>query len=125
MAFTLLGNNSVSIEDGWVVYNAITLAAGRTYVLEAQIFSSSPTQLYSYFKIRYAYPTQNSPVAANVESWNIYFEPVRQYLSFKIPDVVAATGNAIFAVRRFGYYKEPGTLAAATVALAMDPLLFS
>lgn len=125
MAFTLLGNNSVNLEDGWVLYNPISLAAGRTYLLEAQILSNNPDQLYSYFKIRYAYPTQNSPAAANVESWDVYFEPIRQYISFKIPDIAAATGNALFAVRRFSYFREPNSLAVATVALAIDPLLFS
>lgn len=124
MAFTLLGNNPVNFGDGWVLYNPIGLAAGRTYLLELQVFSANPTQLYSAFKVRVAYPTQNSPQAADLQTYDFFFESVRQYTEFSLSPLAAPVGNAIFAVRRFPYFNNISNLADATVALALDPDLF-
>lgn len=124
MAFTLLGNNPVNFGDGWVLYDPIALQAGRTYLMELQIFSANPDLIYSSFKIRYAYPTQNTAVASNLNTQEAFYEPVRQYFIFSISPLALLSGNAIFAVRRFPIFSSPSSLADATVALAIDPDLF-
>ncbi len=124
MVLTLLGNNPVNVEDGWVIYNPIGLQADRTYLLEIEIFTSNPDLLFSNFVVRYAYPTQNSPSSASLFSSKFYYEPIRQNVEFNISSLLAPSGSAIFAVRRFSFYSQPPTLATATVALAVDPALF-
>ena len=124
MAFTLLGNNPVNFGDGWVLYNPIGLAAGRTYIMEILITATSPSQLYSSWRIRYAYPTQNSTPASSLVTQQVFYESIRQYFEFTISPIAQPVGNAIFAVRRFPFYNNPGTLADATIALATDPDLF-
>ena len=124
MAFTLLGNNPVNFGDGWVTYNPIGLAAGRTYIMELLISSANPAQLYSSWQIRYAYPTQNTANAACITAYRIFYENIRQYFEFTISPIAQPVGNAIFAARRFPFYDNPGTLADAQIALATDPDLF-
>lgn len=124
MAFTLLGNNPVNFGDGWVLFDAIGLAAGRTYIMEVQIFSTSPSQLYSSWRVRFSYPTQNSSPAAVLVTQQVFYEDIRQYFEFTISPIAQPVANARFAVRRFPSFQNPGTLADATVALATDPDLF-
>lgn len=124
MPLTLLGNNPVNVEDGWVLYNPIALQSGRTYLMELEIFSSNPDLLYSSFQARFAYPSQNTALVASIETFKFFFESVRQAFEFTITPNMAAAGNALFAVRRFPFYTRPPQLATCTVALAVDSNIF-
>lgn len=124
MVFTLLGNNPVNFGDGWVLYNPIGLAAGRTYIIELQITSANPSQLYSSWQVRFSYPTQNSSPAASLVTQRVFYEDIRQYFEATISPIAQPVSNAVFAVRRFPFYDNPGTLADANVALGTDPDLF-
>lgn len=124
MPLTVLGNNPVNVEDGWVLYDPISLQSNRTYLMEFEVFTSQPELLYSSFVARYAYPSQNTPIVGFLDLHKFYWEAVRQAFEFTIPPTLAATGNCIFAVRRFPFYSNPSALATCTVALAIDPAIF-
>lgn len=124
MPLTLLGNNPVNVEDGWVLYNPINLQSGRTYLMELEIFASQPDSLYSNFVAKLAYPSQNTPLVALIDLYRFYYEPVRQAFEFTISPNLNPTGNALFAVRRFPFYANPTNLATCTVALAVDSAIF-
>ena len=124
MVFTLLGNNPVNFGDGWVLYDPISLVAGRTYLMEIAMTTGDPEGLYSYWKIRYAFPTTLSALAAPLDEKQLFFEPLQQYFQFTIPTLAAPTGNCQFACRRFPFYSQPGTLADMTIAMGLDPDLF-
>ena len=124
MVLTLLGNNPVNVEDGWVLYDPITLQNNRTYLMEVEIFSSNPEFIYSSFQARFGYPTQNTPLASCVPTVKFFYEPVRQCFEFTISPNLAVAGSAFFAVRRFSFFSQPSNLADATIALAIDPDIF-
>lgn len=124
MPLTLLGNNSVAVGDGWVLYNLINLQNNRTYTMELQITSATPAQIYSKFVVAFSYPSQFTGIVVNNQRFEFYYEAQRQSFDFFISPNFAASGNARFAVQRFPFYSQPGTLADADVALAVDPAIF-
>lgn len=124
MALTLLGNNSVGVGDGWVLYDPINLENNRTYTMEVQLSSFSPSQVYSKFLVAFTYPTQFINLAINSQRFEFYYESQRQYFDFTISPNLASNGAARFAVQRFPFYSQPGILADTNVALAMDSGIF-
>ena len=121
VALTNLGNNSVSLEDGWVTYNPIALQANRTYLLYIRVQSANPDQILSRFKVIHSYPIPSAAIAARIPPVEVFYEPVIQYFEYRISPIAQPTGNCIFAVRRFSLYRDPNQLADATVQLATDP----
>lgn len=124
MALTLLGNNPVAVEDGWVIYSPISLRNRRTYLLELQIFASEPDLLYSNFVVRYAYPSQNTASVVVPNLHKFYYEPVKQAIEFTISPNFDSIGDCVFAVRRFPFYSRPYSLGTCTVELAVDDVVF-
>ena len=124
MPLTLLGDNAVNVGDGWVPYTPIALQNDRIYLLEVETVSANPEFIYSSFQARYTYPTQNSPLSANLEVVRFFYEPIRQSIEFKISPLLVPAGNVTFFVRRFPFFSQPGTLAPCNVRLALDTAIF-
>lgn len=124
MVLTLLGNNPVNIEDGWVPYTAIGLRRARTYLLEVQIDSASPDLLFSSFRIKFSYPTTNTLNCDHVLPYKIYYQPNIEAVEIVISPNLINQDDAIFYVRRFSFYSQPTILADCTVELNLDPNVF-
>lgn len=123
MALTLIGQSVVRVGDGWVPFAPITLSPGNTFVLEIFTTSPDPTNIYSRFLTRYTYPTQSSPVSANLNPVEFFYEPIRQHSQITIPSLLAAGGQLQFYVRRIPLYSSYTNLADVDVFLAYDPVI--
>ena len=120
MALTDLGTNTIWQEDKWVSFDRIRLESGFTYSLIAELTSSNPDTIYSYFLFRFMSRDEGNRIAS-MQIGKTYYDNERVFMEAFISPNLGNNKNITFEARRFSYYDFSGQLSQVDLNLKLDP----
>lgn len=121
MALQLLGTNPVNFEDGWVSFAPFNAKAKEQYTPEIRVESANPELIYSYFLVRYQYPSTNQIDTVSMAIARIYYDTLWQFFGLYVEGNLEKNGNLVIQVRRFPSPRNLANLATTNVSLRVDP----